>query len=312
MRKYVSYNHAQKTRFLEIIDKEQYPELYWERLFEKSKDREERYNKDLCNFTTPEIIEFFKYVDTASVDTLNVMRINLVKYGDWCLENTLINDNQNHFREITNEMIGNCVSNIKLKNSIVTREQLNELLFKLDNYTDRFVFMSIFEGITGKALVEISNMKISDINTSNNTVRLCTGRIINISEQFIDIAKEANEQSLYYDSSGRKYNLESRDAIYKQMIKSKKDKMSIPSEEQLGRQLARVVKASRNHGYYLSVKSLHDSGAINMINDICKEHNISAENVLYDNNYFNIIHNKYDIHSNIRKKFLLMYSDFLK
>lgn len=311
MREYIIYNPTQKTRFLETIDKDQYPELYWERLFEKSKDREERYNKDLCNFTTPQIIEFFKYVDTASIDTLNVMRINLIKYGDWCLENTLIDDNQNHFYEITNEIIGNCVSNIKLKNSIVTREQFNEFLFKLDNYTDRFVFICIFEGITGKNLSDISNIKLADIDKKSKTAKLYSGRIINVSQLFVDIAEEANNQKMYYDTLGRKYMLEPKDTIYRQMIKSQKQNILL-TEEKLRIRISRVIKISENYGYHFSVKSLYDSGLIDMINTLSEQNDISAADVLYDSKLFEKIYNKYRLNPDIRRKFLLKYSDFLR
>lgn len=198
------YNQEGKEIFLDSININKYPFRWWERLFEKTIELEEKNQKDLYNFTTPEILELYKFLDVKSLESLMIYNINLVKYGDWALMNNLSIDGQNHFSEIDNELLADCINPIGVNKSVITEEQLEDILRQLDNAMDKYVFYALWEGIKGKEYSEILELRMVDINEATKEVSLSSGRIIKVSDRFIAIAKEADQQTTYISYSGDK------------------------------------------------------------------------------------------------------------
>jgi len=302
MREYVFYNNKQKERFLAAIDKGQYPDLYWERLFEKTGEREQHHKKDLCDFTRQEAIEVLKWFGSSSYKTLNVIKLNIEKYVNWCLVNTLVSDNQNHFTELDNEIINLCVDLSKAKRMIISKDKFMECINLMDNDVDKYVYMALFEGVSGTKLADLINLKMSDIDESNKTATLSSGKTIPISQQFIDICKAANEQKIQVTKDGRKYKLESAYTIYKRRVDSIADSQHT---------IQRTIKRLSIDGYDLTAKSIIKSGLIDMINELAIENNCTAEDVLYNKDLFDKIQSKYEFNPVTKKRFLLENSDLL-
>ena len=303
------YNQEGKEIFLDSININKYPFRWWERLFEKTIELEEKNQKDLYNFTTPEILELYKFLDVKSLESLMIYNINLVKYGDWALMNNLSIDGQNHFSEIDNELLADCINPIGVNKSVITEEQLEDILRQLDNAMDKYVFYALWEGIKGKEYSEILELRMVDINEATKEVSLSSGRIIKVSDRFIAIAKEADQQTTYISYSGDKIvkrPLIPANTIYK-------DKHNSHGADRPRTIYGLVLRSIKKLGLsnYLSINSIYYSGFIYHLNKIATANNITVEQVLANNTLHKEVVYKYNFNISIRKRFLLKYRNFL-
>lgn len=309
------YNIDSKKRFIEEIDINKYPPRWWERAFEKSYIFETKKNKDLYSFTTPEILEFYKFLEIKTLTSLVIYNTNLIRYGLWALQNNLIFDGQNHFDEISTEMLNGCVSKVGAFSPLCTKEGFLEFINQMENAQDRFVFMAMFEGIKGKEYSEIIDLKISDINYNNNTVKLSSGRTMKVSEEFISICEKADAQTIYStlvhetiraDLAERELIPSTR--IYKEKVNSR----GIDLPRTVYNTILRNINFLGYDNKSLTVKMLRDYGFIYYLNERAKENNMSTVDLLYgDRDLFEDLLEKYYFNYNTKKRFIIEYKDYL-
>lgn len=303
------YNKELKDRFLKDINISQYPPRWWERVFEKVYPFEKQKNKDLCEFTTPEIIEFYKFLDVASLESLIVYNVNLVKYGQWAMNNNLLSDNQNHFSELDNDVLFSCVNANKLENSVFNLEEFKDIIYSIKNDQDKFVFFCLFEGIKGKNYEDIINMKLSDIDMKNKTVKLHSGRTVSVSTDFITIAINANDQKIYenYGEKNIQRNLVPSDKIYKE----KSNSNGVDTPRTVYNTIVRNFK-ELGRADFTSNKMIRNSGLIYYLNRRSDELQIPVKDLLYSPEKVKDIFEKYNFNIQTRVRFLLIYGQFLK
>ena len=95
------YNEERKRQYIEMKESNvTLPFRALERLFNQTEPFEEKNGKDVCEWTTTEILDFYKYLDQYSLSSLVVINSNLCLYTNWCLIEMLIPDCQNHYLEI--------------------------------------------------------------------------------------------------------------------------------------------------------------------------------------------------------------------
>lgn len=190
------YNEDLKKRY---IDKKESEVVlapnFLKNTFTKTEPFEEKLGKDVSNWTRKEIEEFYKYIDVSSLESLNLLHSNLSQYTNWCLTETLVPDGQNHFQELDSKALLPCVNTDLLYRSIITWEELVEKVDTIKNYTDRYIFYALFEGMGGDKFEEITKAKLNDIE--NHTIHLCTGRTISVSSKFIEAAENAANEREY-------------------------------------------------------------------------------------------------------------------
>lgn len=300
------YNQEIKDMFIDWIDIEKYPPRWWERVFEKTKILEEKYGKDLFNFTTEQIIEFYKFLDINSLESLMIYNINLIKYGNWALGQHLIIDGQNHFSEISNENLAACVNASDLNKSILDYKDLRQLMGQLYNDQDRFIFFCLFEGIKGKDYCEILNLKMSDID--GNKVKLIN-RTIMVNENFAAVAKEADREMEYITLTQRPIKLIPSITIYKEKYNSQgiDPGRTIYSTLIRGIQMAGISSS-------VNASSIYNSGLIYYLNQLATKEEVTVETLLEDFDYrekVKPILNKYKFNINMKKRFMLKYKEYL-
>ena len=276
------YNKTIKTRY--ISEKEENtstPNRYLERLFDKVGSFEETYDKDVCCFTAYEIMDFYKTINISSLESLVVLNNHLSLYVQWCLTQNLVPDCQNHFAEINNDILVECINMTSLKKAIITRGTLNAWLSGSNNPSDAFVMLCLFEGIKGNNFCEILNLKMSDF--SGNKVQLCTGREMIVPDKLVELAKITNETMEYHavsKTNSRIYPLEEKGYIIKDYTNCQDD----ISDYQKGRRIYK--KILRNFellevAEYMKPNSLVESGKIDYINRRAKEEGMSGKDFLY-------------------------------
>lgn len=300
------YNSDIKERFMDYIDINKYPPGYWERLFDKSSRFEEKNGKDLYDFTASEIIEFYKFMDLGNISGVTVLNSNIIKYTQWALIENLISDNQIHAIEISKELLYSCINQQRMNKSLITYEQLSSIHWL--NMVDAFIVWCLFEGIKGTNYEEIINIKLSDINDKNE-IKLCTGRTVKVSNKFVWIANEADQEEEYVTfGTDRSKPLKQSVFIYKE--KSNARSVDVPRGvyAALSRNLYQTDGLNNN----MSARSLRDSGLIHYLNKRAEDLKTTVKSLFATPDSIKDILDKYQFNLSVKVRFLEMYKDYLK
>ena len=303
------YNQENKEWFIKSIDLSQYPPRWWERVFEKSNMFEKIKNKDLYSFTTPDIIEFYKVLDIGTITPLIIYNTNLVKYAQWALNENLIVDGQNHFDELTSDMLATCLNVTKTQQSILSYDTFMDLINrKIVNDQDKFIFFCLFEGIKGKNYQEIVDMKMADIDEDNLLVHL-SSRDVGVSSDFINICKKADKQTVYVGLVGNEIerNLVPGSNIVKEKSNSQGKDLNRTVYNTIVRNIATVFELAD----VVTAKSIRDSGLIYYLNKRADKLGVPVSELVYDLNNWQDLVDKYQFNPDTRKRWLLQYKDFL-
>lgn len=275
--------------------------------FSKSSKMEYELNKDISNFSTNEIIEYYKIIN-ISFGSLVVLNSQLSLYTQWCLQQNLVADNQNHYLEISKDIINACTNNTLKDLKVINKNTIYDLINDNLNPKDNFALLGLFEGLNGKDFCELSKLRISDIN--GNELTLCTGRKINVSDKLINIINECVDEYYYYSITGTQSKIiQLVDSGY--IIKNYHNVDNNANDYRMGRRIYHGIQRSFSYlGIpYMNANDLINSGKINMINERAKFYEISGVE------YVNSIHIKeveeqYNFKL-VRSVFLNRYEKFL-
>lgn len=305
------YNQETKERFLNSIDLDQYPPRWWERVFEKTYIFEKEKRKDLYDFTVPDILEFYKFLDIGTFSPLMIYNINLLKYGQWALNESLICDGQNHFDEITNEVLSTCVSKVKIEQSILSYDRFIDLIRRrIVNDQDKYIFFCLFEGIKGKNYQEIVDLKMEDIDENELMVTLSSGRKVYVPEEFIDICKKADAQTEYY-------NLPDLEIVRplipsNTILKEKSNSRGIDINRTVHNTISRNINYIDDLTDVVTAKSIRDSGMIHYLKRRADKLDITVVELLYDIRNCRDIIDKYQFNIATKKRWILQFKDYLQ
>lgn len=276
------YNNDIKSRYIEFkIDSTIMANGYLERLFSKTEKFETELGKDVSSFTYYEIVNMYKTWNESSYEVLQVSNSHLSLYTQWCLEQNLVADAQNHFIEINKDIFMSCINNIVNDKKIVTREQVLAWARQLNNPSDGFMFLALFEGIKGEQYKELTNLKLSDFH--DGKVTLCTGRTIQVSEELYNLAIQSDEELFYYPYGDTKppINLQKEDLI----IKNYPNTLRSDDEYRAGRRLYnRIVRCASAIGIsdYIKGNAFYESGRIAFIKKRSEELGISCKEFIFE------------------------------
>ena len=276
------YNGEIKLRYIEYkTDSTIMAEGSLERLFSKTERFETELGKDVSNFTYYEIVNMYKTWNESSFDTLQVNNSSLSLYTQWCLEQNLVIDAQNHFLEINKDVFLSCINGIVNDKKIVTREQVLKWARQLNNPSDGFIFLALFEGIKGEQYVELTSLKPSDFH--DGKVTLCTGRIIEISQELYNFAIEASQEDMYYPYGENKQpvKLLEEDLIIKNYPNTFVTDDSFRAGRRLYNRIARCASAI-GISDYMKGNAFYESGRIAFIKQRSEELGISCREFIFE------------------------------
>lgn len=307
------YNEEIKKRY--IAEKERttsMPDKYLKRQFDRTEEYELRLGKDLSSFIKQEILDMYKTFNFEAVETVNVINSHFSLYTQWCLQQNLVPDCQDHFLEIKANDLISCINMAVLKKSIVSLETLRGWLRKLPNPSDQFIMLALFEGIGGQNFCELSNLKMSDFN--GNTVNLCTGRTLTVSDELVKLARES-DNTLIYKGVGSKIDKEVPFKDENLIIKNYPNCQDGADEYYQGRRIYRrllrnftMLEVDR----WMRPNALAESGKIHYINLRSKELGMSAKDFLYSE-YVQEIADRFEYNlKRFRVSFMRKYGDYLE
>lgn len=199
------YNKEQKIRYInKKIDDGLAPQSVdgIKRYFYLSTKIEKDLNKDLSNWSFYEIQEFYKLIGTYSYYYLRNMNLSFMQYTNFCLQNGLVEDGQNHYIEITDSIIADCLNKKIINKKIIDRDTLIGWIQQLKNPRDQFILLGLFELGKSKDFYDIVNLKPQDIDWETNTIRLSDRHAV-ISNELMRIIENCIEVNVYYSMTGK-------------------------------------------------------------------------------------------------------------
>jgi hypothetical protein len=305
------YNSEIKKRYIkEKENSSTMPERFLERLFLRTKEFEERLGKDINSFTVYEITDFYKTINVSTLESLVNINSQLSLYVQWSLVENLVPDCQNHFVELNQEDLMKCINLVSLEKAIVSREKLYYWLGQMDNPSDAFVMLCLFEGIKGKSFCEIANLKMSDFY--GNKVKLCTGREIAVSDKLIELAKETEQTYTYYPVGGSKETKLEDDGgfVIKRYYNCKSDVNAFQRGRRIYQKMSRVF-GKNDLNEFMKPNSLVVSGMIDFINRRSKELGMKGEEYLFSK-HVHEVGEKYVYDMNrLKVSFIRKYGEYL-
>lgn len=303
------YNENLKNRYIEERNKEIIMSKNFLLIqFKKVAPIENELNKDVSNFTVYEILDFYKTLNSTSYNFLAVINSVFSLYTQWCIQQNLVLDNQNHFLELTKNHFMSCTNKGLAKMKIVSREDVLKWTVELVNPRDQFIVLGLFEGIKGKDFCELIKLRPEDIK--ENIATLCTGREVVISKELMNIIEKCIEEKRYYSVSNKQQkivNLLDRGYIIKDYPNSADDTSDYQKGRKLYNGLSRALKSIDLD--YINAGDIYDSGRIHMIKTKAKERNMSVKDYVYSNN-ISEIEKQYDTRF-VRSMFWTKYKDYL-
>ena len=279
------YNEDLKKRYLN--EKEENLSItsnYIDVQFRKVSETECELDKDVSNWTVYEIIEYYKLLNVTSFESLMCLNSIFSQYTQFCLENSLVRDNQNHFLECTKEVLLGCLNKAILDKKMVDRSTVLKWVDELPNPKDQFVLLSLFEYGKSKDFKDIVYASQDNVN-DDNTLKL-TDRTVNISNKLIEIIRGCKMEDTYYSISGN--GTKTMPLIdYGYIVKSYPNQNMGASDFQKGRNIYIACQRIFDYlgiGEWMSPNSVSEAGKLYMIKERAKELNITPMQYLYSNN----------------------------
>lgn len=275
------YNEELKKRY--IKEKEQTLAIssnYISIQFRKAAEFEYELNKDLSNWTLYEIVEFYKILNIITFESLLCLNSTFSLYTQFCLENSLVKDNQNHYLECTSEIILGCINKAVFNKKIVDRETVLSWVNDLPNPKDQFILLSLFEYGKSKDFKDIVYAKPGDLN--GNKLKL-QDRTVNVSNELRNIIINCYLEKKYYCMSGNGQKIMPLvDNGY--ILKNYPNQSISVSDYQKGRNI--YISCQRIFDYigvrkWMSPNAVVASGKLHMINENAKELNMTAKDYIY-------------------------------
>ena len=186
------YNEERKLQFLRERESEVEIGANTRSGFNIAESYENMYGRDLAEWTSTEIIAFFKFYGTSKLQTLVNLKNAFQIYTDWCINNGLVDDNQNHYSELSSADLCRCVDLAKLGLTVFSREKLLTEISTLLNNCDKYIFLGLFEGIPTKNQT-LGKLRYDQVN--GNTIIFDDGSELIISDELAEIIKRSRYET---------------------------------------------------------------------------------------------------------------------
>ena len=285
------------------------PKKYLEKLFTKTEEYETNYKKDIYDFNFYEIESLYKALNFESYDAIEIFNSHLNNYTNFCLQQSLVKDNQNHFVEFDSGLLSKYVNKAAIAKKIISREQLNRWLNDLINVSDAFLFEALFEGIQGSGYKNLAFITIEDFR--GNVYIDKDGKKIQVTDKLVALAEESSKTYIYYPIKANS----KKECTFKDEKWILKRYCNVSDDMDLEREGRRIYRQFRKCAEYLDVpylkpKDLIKSGRIHYINTRCKELGMTAEAVLNDYKYLNEVNQRFEPKIKV-VPYLREYGDYL-
>lgn len=231
-----------------------------QRQYKNVAKKERELNKDICDWTLAEIIEYFKSLHKTSLDDLVNVKSYFSQYTVYCLSQSWVKNNKNNYEECTIDVLYDCLDIKLLDKKIISRKEILQWTKKLRNPRDQFILLSLFE--YGNDSVDIYDAKQPEI--TSDTLAL-NKRTVKISRELQDIIAACKTEDTYYSMSEKevkKMTLKDNGNIVKSYPneKGKRKKTREQKKQVISNAYDRIFIFLNINGW-MSAKDISESGS---------------------------------------------------
>ena len=299
-KEYIKYNPNNNHQFEKIMTN----------YFDRAEETEKRLKKDLAQFTSAEIMAMYKEMLTPSFSMLVVINNQFLNYTSWYMREVENIDNQNHYMEMRDDILSQCVSYAAAQENILTREALLDMIKNFANPYEQFLYLALFEGIKGEQMSDFFDLSMKDFNRKTYYVSLPNRKLF-ISHELYNYAEQSSDEYVIYNIMGeatrRGRFLEADKRIIKCSASSgfetdKKDRAII---------IYRMIRKTKRYDFVprtLSTTSLIESGRIEYIKELMRYYKSDDVEIII-RTYRKDIEERYE-HIPSIPKWLLKYGKF--
>lgn len=260
-----------------------------ERIFNSTELEENAFDKDISEFNDDEAIDYLKSLNSKSRQRLKVYSWYLSRYRSWYWNKQNIQNVLDPFDDRTiDKIIEGVIPDSTLSEQIITEDLLKEYIEIEPDYINKFIVISLWYGIKGDEYIDLVNLKISDLDETNKTVKLQSGRIVKADDYFIVHMKKAYSTDTYIKPiQGMNRNINqlkyvNSDYIIRRTANSK-DITAYNNPVQVKFINARLFLIRKNIGNEnFTVSNIYKNGLINYIKKRYAEKNISLKTALLE------------------------------
>lgn len=308
-REYIAYRKPQRI----------FPSVnYLDLIFENSEPMETELNVDINSFSAQRILEYYKRLNKKDVQSLKNLNSELTEYVNWCKENGIVNDLQNHFEETkSTEVLNTCINHVVNQNALLNREQVLNICDAgfVKNECDKFIILGLFEGIMGDHYEDLFLADKESFDYSELVYHCKNGKDYHISDKLYHYAENAWESECYYSNTDKTYT-------YEKSTKCIKNYKRVPStnpQAQIARIWKRIIKILScveidgvSLSEFITAKKIYESGMVDYLKEKVNETNVSFHDLVYGNEFEKIMkYRNYKIPSG-RKAFYTKYCVYME
>ncbi|MBM7598159.1 archaellin [Virgibacillus halotolerans] len=266
------YNAKYKEIYLELKTSDNY-RINFRWMFSKSFEFEQRFSRDLFDFSADQLREFF-LSRNFSKNTTAIFLSMIEDYVNWGISTNRTISKDSQFDKIDKESFIEDISKHQAK--FLSNKQVEEIsgakiygykYAPLRNKQDQLMVYLAFLGVTGKGNHYLLNLKMSDVNEEELYIKVEDGsRKIHLNPFAINLIKEAHQERIYWKYMGENSNFRGHE--YSELVESdyvfKKANSGGNPETPMGNgSLRKRLDAIRDHiGLEMSFNSLERSGMI--------------------------------------------------
>lgn len=286
------YNNHIKLEYAEtqILDEGTRTTVLYE--FFKIAEVEEELDKDVYAFNDIEIADLLKTMRRSSVMSIRKTLSILNDYVKWCILNGKRGSFENNINYVdifikTESDLDKYVSNRKLYNKILNKEEFNYLLNIPVNPSDEAILLCLYEFIGGEELYELRSIEMNNIDRETNTIKLISKdgniRKSKISNRLINLLEEVNEEKIYLINNGEvnrlgnivENKLAESNFVFKSVQRMDNDFQMMQYQTILNR--IKMIRKFVDYKY-ITANSIRETRIIHEILDLTSEKNLYEPN----------------------------------
>ncbi|WP_028775655.1 site-specific integrase [Shimazuella kribbensis] len=205
------FNPEVKNEFFKSVTNNEGTIKYYSRIFYNTFVYEESLGKDINQFSIEELEKILYDFKANNRHTIESYGRIISSYLNWSMEQGLTD--KNPLRKLSSDDFDKYITD---KEEYITEKQLRRYEEKCANYQDAVIFRLLFEGLSGKQVSEIGNLKVSDCDFEKNSLHLInslevdengypskfTERTIKVSDHAMELIRGAINQKQYIKKNG--------------------------------------------------------------------------------------------------------------
>lgn len=272
-----------KNRFIEMSNYNEPTIKVLEMWLKKVVPIEKMTGKDLADFTRDEIINLYKSFNLRSKHTLITATYFFFNYYNWCLHEKYVTNQINQFDpNMIKSIVDEVIPMELVEDKYFRIQEMYDYIDRVYDPVNKFILYASFRGCLGAEGEDIVNLKLSDIDKESKTVNLYSGKVLKVDDLFIQLAEEADKQTMYQPEADKvNYfgRFEYDESIY--IIKTCRTKAKdTPVKYGVIQQRIRLIKEQAGNRF-VNLKNSYDNGLVNYIKERFEEMGVSLENGLY-------------------------------